>query len=169
MTFVWKGRNVVFRSPVCDIRTCEVCNLFISLVERGTDGRHVSNPWSRIRLSGYNSRLLQFLTHIVRNLSACFWIYAFFHKKPNSLFWRKWFLFCGGLALWGEWSRNGVGLFFCFLFVIPNIFKIKKQKQKRFLFCGKWKAYFNKQTKWTTKTFTQVFGVFLMKALIKMR
>ena len=60
MTFVWKGRNVVFMSPVCDIRTCAVRNLVISLVERGTDGRHVFNPWSETKLSGYNSRLLHF-------------------------------------------------------------------------------------------------------------
>ena len=56
---------MVFRSPVCDIRTCAVCNLVISLVKRGTDGRHVSNSWSQIRLLGYNSRLLNLATRIL--------------------------------------------------------------------------------------------------------
>ena len=62
---------MVFRLPMCNIRTCTICNLVICLVERGTDGTHVSLVLDKIVIIGdYVNVYEQLYTCITQDCKA---------------------------------------------------------------------------------------------------
>ena len=57
---------------MCDIPTCTACNLVISLVERGTDGKHVSLVLDKIVIHSHHEIISTVCDFPFKIIEKCF-------------------------------------------------------------------------------------------------